>query len=137
MSDAVRYMLDTNTASAIIRGASEGLKARLRSIPMADLCISAITEGELLYGLARKPGAVNLQAAVQGFLLRVDALPWDSGAANAYGQLRARLEAAGTPMGNLDTLIAAHALAEGCVIVTNDQAFRRVPGLQVEDWTAS
>lgn len=137
MADASRYMLDTNMASHIIRGANEALREKLRATPMADLCISTVTEGELLYGLARKPEATSLQAAVQGFLLRVDALPWDSAAADTYGRLRARLESEGTPMGNLDTMIAAHALAEGCVVVTRDKAFSRVPGLQVEDWSTA
>ena len=93
------------------------------------------TEGELLYGLARKPEATALKAAVEAFLQYVEALPWDSQAAAVYGRLRARLEAQGTPVGNLDTLIAAHALASGATLVTNDQALARVEGLSVEDWT--
>ena len=137
MAEPSRYMLDTNVASSIIRGANEALREKLRVTQMADLCISTVTEGELLCGLARKPEATSLQAAVQGFLLRVEALPWDSTAADACGRLRARLEAEGTPMGNLDTMIAAHALAAGCVVVTRDKAFSRVPGLQVEDWSVA
>ncbi len=129
------YMLDTNIASFIIRGPNPALKERLRAVPMAQLCISAVTHGELLYGLARKPGATALQRAVEAFLHRVDVLPWDDTAAERYGPLRAGLEAQGTPLGGMDTLIAAHALAAGCVLVTNDQAFARVQGLGVEDWT--
>jgi len=128
------YMLDTNIASFIIRGPSLALKERLRVVPMAQLCISAVTHGELLYGLARKPGATALQQAVQAFLQRVDVLPWDATAAERYGSLRARLEAQGTPLSGMDTLIAAHALAAGCVLVSNDQAFGRVEGLGLEDW---
>jgi len=129
-----RWMLDTNTASFIIRGASPGLKQRLRSIALSDLQISAVTEGELLYGLARKPQATALKAAVHAFLQHVEALPWDSAAAQYYADLRARQEADGRPLGGLDTMIAAHALARHCTLVTNDQAFRRVEGLVVEDW---
>ena len=90
----------------------------------------------MLYGLARKPGATNLQTAVREFLMRVDVLAWDSAAATRYGVLRAALEASGTPLGNLDTLIAAHALATDAVLVTRDQAFARVPTLVVENWVS-
>ena len=64
-------------------------------------------------------------------------LAWDSAAATRYGALRAVLEANGTPLGNLDTLIAAHALATAAILVTNDQAFARVPNLAIENWIAS
>ncbi len=130
-----RFMLDTNMASFLIRGASAPLKARLLSVPMAHMCVSAVTQGELVFGLARRPEASALRTAVREFLVRLDVLAWDSAAAERYGALRASLEGLGTPMGNLDTLIAAHALATGAVLVTNDQAFRRVEGLSVEDWT--
>jgi tRNA(fMet)-specific endonuclease VapC len=128
------YLLDTNIASQIIRGTHAGLLQRLQGHPVSAIAISSITEGELLYGLARKPGATALAAAVGAFLRHVQALPWDSEAASRYGQLRAELEAAGTPLGNLDTLIAAQALAVGATLVTHDRAFRHVPELVVEDW---
>lgn len=131
---APRYMLDTNMASYIIRGPSPGLVARLIAVPMVQLSVSAVTQGELLYGLARKPVATDLQLAVREFLMRVNVLPWDSAAATRYGVLRASLEFGGTPLGNLDTLIAAHALAIDAVLVTRDQAFARIPTLTVEDW---
>lgn len=129
-----RYMLDTNIASYIVRGPNEVLAAHLVAVPMAQLCISVITQAELLHGVARKPGATNLQTAVREFLMRIDVLTWDSEAATRYGLLRAALEAARTPLGNLDTLIAAHALAEEAVLITNDQAFAYVPGLVLENW---
>ena len=129
-----RYMLDTNMASYIIRGPSSALTARLIEIAMVQLCVSSITQGELLYGLARKPDATNLQTAVREFLMRIDVLPWDSAAATRYGILRAAVEFRGTPLGNLDTLIAAHALAADAILVTRDQAFARVPALVVENW---
>lgn len=133
---APRYMLDTNMASYIVRGPNATLAARLMAVPMAQLCVSSITEGELHYGLARKPGVTSLQTAVREFLKRLDVLAWDSAAAARYGTLRATLEAKGTPIGNLDTLIAAHALSADAVLVTNDQAFGHVPGLALENWTA-
>jgi tRNA(fMet)-specific endonuclease VapC len=76
-----------------------------------------------------------LQNIVDEFLLRVDVLPWDSDAAQHYGPLRATLEREGQAMGNLDTMIGAHALAVGAVLVTNDHAFRRIKKLKVADWT--
>jgi len=134
MAASPRYMLDTNIASLVIRGPSEVLRTRLRAIPLASTCISAITEGELRYGLSRKPEATVLRAAVTAFLQHVQVLAWDSSAAATYGSLRAALETTGTPLANLDTLIAAHALATDCILATHDKAFTRVPGLVVEDW---
>lgn len=134
MSDP-HYMLDTHAASQIIKGAVGALRERLLAVPMARVCISAVSEAELRFGVAKRPDAPKLRTAVHEFLLRVDILPWDSAAAECYGELRAALERAGKPLGNLDTLIAAHAIAVGAVLVTNDQAFRQVAGLQVADWT--
>ena len=134
---ATRFMLDTNIASYIIRGAGPTLAARLLAVPMARVCVLAVTQGELLYGVARKPGATHLATAVRHFLMRVDVLAWGSQAAKHYGEMRAMLDAAGTPLGNNDAFIAAHALSEGAVLVTNDQAFERVPGLVVENWVSA
>ena len=128
------YMLDTNMASYIIRGPSPALAARLTGMPMAQLCVSAITKAELLYGVARKPDAVSLQIAVREFLARAEVLLWDDDAAVRYGTLRAELEGRGKPLGNLDMLIAAHALASNSILVTNDKAFSNVHGLTVENW---
>ncbi len=131
-----RYMLDTNMVSFIVRDQFEPLKRRLRDVAPSSLCISAITQAELLHGLARKPGATALRAKVNGVLLRIESLPWDGLAAQSYATLRAAMESQGQGLANFDNLIAAHALALGHVLVSNDQAFRRVPGLLVEDWTA-
>jgi tRNA(fMet)-specific endonuclease VapC len=128
------FLLDTNTASAIIRGSKPAVLQRLGSHPVHAVAISSVTEAELLYGLAKKPEATVLAAAVTSFLKHVQSLSWDSQVARRYGKLRAQLEAAGTPLGNLDTLIAAHALSLGATLVTHDHAFRQVPGLRMEDW---
>jgi len=127
-----RYMLDTNTVSHLIK-AHPVVTRRLLAAPMASLCISAITEGELLFGLAKRPDAKRLHAAVRELLLRLDVLPWNS--AEHYGMARAEMEAQGRILAPLDLLIAAHALSVGAVLVTNDRAFRQVGGLQLEDWT--
>lgn len=131
----VRYLLDTNTASYIIKGNIPRVRERLVSVPMADVCISAVTEAELRFGVARRPEAVKLQIAVEEFLLRVDILPWDSEAARQYAQVRATLEREGRPMGNLDMMIVSHALAAQRVLVTSDRVFRRIRGVRIDDWT--
>jgi tRNA(fMet)-specific endonuclease VapC len=130
-----RYLLDTNIASYIIKGSIPAVRRRVVQVPMAQLAISAVTEGELRYGAARRPDAARLRTIVDEFLIRMTILPWDSEAAQHYGQVRAALEREGLPMGNLDMMIAAHALALGAVLVTNDQAFTRIRQLNVEDWT--
>ena len=130
-----RYLLDTNTASYIIKGNIPRVRERLLKVPMSGLLISAVTEAELLYGAARKSDSVRLKTAVDEFLLRVDSLPWDSNAARRYADLRAALEISGTSMGNLDMMIAAHALAAEAILVTNDRSFFRLKHLKIEDWT--
>jgi len=130
-----RYMLDTNTVSHFIRE-HPAVVRRVLAVPMAAVCISSITEGELLFGLARRPEAKRLHTAVREFLRRVDVLPWDSDVAERYGGTRAALEQQGKTLGPLDLLIASHGLHAGAVLVTNDRAFAQVDGLRVEDWTA-
>jgi tRNA(fMet)-specific endonuclease VapC len=131
----VRYLLDTNTASYVIKGNFPRVRERLLKVTMAEVGVSAITEAELRFGVARKPEAVKLKTAVGEFLLRVDVLPWDSEAAEQYAEVRAFLERTGKPMGNLDIMIAAHALAAQVVLVTHDHVFRRIKRLKIEDWT--
>ena len=94
-----------------------------------------MVQAELLFGAARKRGAARLKTAIDEFLLRVDSLSWDSNAARRYADLRAALEIEGIPMGNLDMMIAARALATEAVLVTNDRSFRRLKQLKIEDWT--
>ena len=129
-----RYMLDTNTVSHLIKE-HPGIVRRVVATPMAALCISAITEGELRFGLAKRPDAKRLHLAVQEFLRRVDVLPWDSAIAEHYGALRANMTRQGKILAPLDLLIATHALGAGAVLVTSDRAFGQVTSLHVEDWT--
>src|ERR1700747_1021756 len=130
-----RYLLDTNTAPYIIKGNIPRVRERLLKVPMSQVLISAVTEAELRFGAARKREAIRLKTAIDEFLLRVDSLPWDSNAARHYADVRAALEIAGTPMGNLDMMIGAHALATEAIQVTNDRSFRRLKHLKIEDWT--
>lgn len=129
------FLLDTNTASFIIKGNIPRVREQLLRIPMEQLAVSVVTEAELLFGIVRRPEATRLRIAVKEFLLRVDVLPWDSDAASRYADLRAALERDGVPMGNLDMMIAAHALSIPAVLVSSDHAFRRIKHLKIEDWT--
>lgn len=129
----MKYLLDTNTVSFAIRGVGS-VGDRLRETEPADIAVSSITEAELWFGV-RKVGSKKLERAVVGFLDAVTILAFDRSAARSYGTLRALLETRGTPIGIADTMIAAQALAAGCVMVTNNlRHFRRVPGLTMEDW---
>ena len=136
MASEKRYMLDTNTASFIIKGHPIEIREHLLRVSMTSVSISTITEAELLRGLARKPDAKKLAFAVKEFLLRVEILPWDSAAAKAYAVLRTACEREGKSLGAMDMLIGAHAKAQGAVLVSNDQAFYNVEHLlALEDWT--
>lgn len=128
------YMLDTNAASEAMRG-HPAFDARLQALPPGQWCISAVTCSEIRYGVARRPEAVRLHRMVDEFLRIVPTLSWDTKAANRHGELRAELKAHGTPIGDFDEMIAAHALAIGAVVVTNNtRHFSRVPGLVIENW---
>ncbi|MBJ7262209.1 MAG: type II toxin-antitoxin system VapC family toxin [Burkholderiaceae bacterium] len=129
-----QYMLDTNMVSHLIK-AHPDVARHMVAVPMASLCISAITQGELLFGLAKRPEAKRLHIAVREFLRRIDVLPWDSAIAERYGTVRAYMEEQGRILAPLDLLIATHALSVGAVLVTNDRAFGQVNDLHLQDWT--
>jgi tRNA(fMet)-specific endonuclease VapC len=129
-----RYLLDTSTISHLIRQ-NPAVVRRVLSAAMPSLCISAVTQGELLFGLAKRPDARRLHLAVWELLRRLDVLPWDSAVAQRYGAVRAEMERNGKILAPLDLLIAAHALHVGATLVTNDRAFGMVADLQIEDWT--
>jgi tRNA(fMet)-specific endonuclease VapC len=131
----VRYLLDTNTASYVIKENFPRVRERLLKVPMAEVGISVVTEAELRFDVARRPEAAILKKVIEEFLLRVEVLSWNSEAAQHYARIRAALEKEGEPMGNLDLMIAAQAVAAEVVLVTHDQVFRRVKGLKVEDWS--
>ena len=130
-----RYLLDTDTASYVIKGNFPHVREKLLKVPMAQVSISVITEAELRFGIERRPEAARLKIAIEEFLLRVEVLPWDSEAAQHYARVRAALEGAGEPMGNMDMMIVAHALATQSVLVSHDRGFRRVKQVKIEDWT--
>lgn len=128
-----RWLLDTNTVSYLIRDT-------LRNAPSAaanpeNLCISTITEAELLFGVRRRPEARRVNEMVVSLIGSIEVRPFDSAAAESYGALRAAMQRIGKSLTSLDMLIAAHALSLGATLVTSDAAFRHVPGLAVEDWS--
>jgi tRNA(fMet)-specific endonuclease VapC len=132
---ATLYLLDMNTVSYIIKGRPPRVRQRLLSIPAEQIATSVITEAELRFGVAKKPEATNIKMAIEEFLRRVAILPWDSEAAHHYAELRATLERTGRPIANLDLMIAAHALAAGATLVTNDTSLRRLRQVRTQDWT--
>ena len=133
----MRYLLDTDTASYIIRGAYSTLDAKLATIAPRDVAISVITRAELLYGLERRGNPRALARVVHAFLECITIPPWDNAAADAFAKLRAQLDQQGTPIGFADTMIAAHALAMKVALVTNNQKhFQYVKGLVLENWVA-
>ncbi len=132
------YLLDTNIASHVIRGDRLEISHRLASLPMKEITISAVTEGELLHGLAKRNYPAVLTERVRQFLLRVDVLAWDRDVTRAYADLRTSCEAKGVSLAPLDMMIASHAVAASAVLVTKDKAFSRVPEpLRTENWDAA
>ena len=125
------YMLDTNMVSYIAKGRSKTARSRMLNLEKDEVvCLSVITEAEIRYGLAKRPDATALRERMEWFLAAVQVLPWGREEAKAYGSLRAKLESAGKTLGNMDMQIAAHAIAAGAVLVTNDQALGQVDELQ-------
>lgn len=127
-------MLDTNAVTAIIKDRAKTLSANLNERPS---CISVITEAELRFGLSRRAVNIELRRIVENYLTSVDILPWTSASAQRYGLLRAELDALGKPLAPMDLLIASHAMAEDCTLVSADRAFTQVPGLRLLDWSTS
>ncbi len=120
-------MLDTNTVSYILRGQSPKARKKIEHLSEEEeVCVSAITEGEIRYGLAKLAVKPETRDNIEHFLEAIDILPWDSEVARVYGLTRAKLEAAGRPINNLDLLIGSHAMAVEAVLVTNDRAFRNL-----------
>ncbi len=131
-----QYLLDTNVVSLLVKGRSPRAIEVLASKPRARVGVSVITEMELRFGLEKHPAPAKLRPVVEGFLSAVRVLELPADIAPVYGRLRWALERAGRPIGPLDTIIAAHSIALGAILVTNNtREFGRVAGLRCEDWT--
>ena len=132
------HMLDTDTASYLIKGKSPAIEAKLASLIPAMVCISVVTRAELLYGLKRLPADHRLHLAVRQLLKIVRILPWDGEAADWYAEIRHQLVSTGRPIGELDMMIAAHALSAGAVLVTNNSRhYERIEApFILENWAS-
>jgi tRNA(fMet)-specific endonuclease VapC len=127
------FMLDTDTVSFALRGVG-AVAARLAKHKRSELCLSAITVAELRFG-ADKRRSRKIHQAIDAFLSGVDVLAFDNSAAEKFGAIAAALASAGEPIGQMDTLIAGHALAVRATLVTNNQRhFSKVNGLKLENW---
>ncbi len=131
----MHYLLDTNICSYVLRSRPPSVKARFDEAGDGALATSTVVLAELCYGAARHPQAVAIRREIADLVSRLAVLPWDEAAAEDYGVLRATLEKAGTPLGAMDMMIAAHARSAGLTLVSNDvRHFDRVEGLSVANW---
>ena len=130
----ISYMLDTNICIYVINARPPSVLARFRRERLGNIGISSVTAAELAFGVA-KSGSARNREALEMFLSPLEVLSFDVSAIWHYGELRAGLERCGQPIGALDTMIAAHALASNTILVTNNtREFARVPGLRLENW---
>jgi len=130
----MRYLLDTNVVSDIVRNPQGRVARRIRKVGEARVCTSIIVAAELRYG-ATKKGSPKLLTQLEAVLGALEVLPFGVPADAAYGLIRTRLERAGRPIGGNDLLIAAQAVALGCTIVTDNEAeFARIDGLRWQNW---
>ena len=141
--DRTNYLLDTNTISQMMKNPQGIVAQRMQQITEnaissgnpAPICTSVIVQGELLFGLAKNPSN-RLLAAYATTMKYIPVLGLEAAAAQHYSQIRLALTLAGTPIGGNDLLIASHGLALGSTVVTdNEDEFRRVVGLKVENWS--
>lgn len=132
----MKYMLDTNICIYAMKNKPATVAQRINEYLPGELCISTITLAELVLGIYKSANKQRNTDALILFLFRVAILPFDSAAAIEFGKICAYLQKRGTPIGERDTLIAAHALSQSLTIVTNNvREFDRVPGLQIENWS--
>jgi tRNA(fMet)-specific endonuclease VapC len=132
----VRYLLDANILSDLVRRPEGVVAARIEREGLDAVCTSIIVAAELRFGAVRK-GSPRLSALIEGLLARITVLAFESPADRVYAELRAHLAAAGLPIGANDLLIAAHALTLGCTLVTaNMREFERIETLKLENWLA-
>jgi len=131
----MRFLLDTNTCIYIIKQKPPEVLQRFNCYHIGDIGVSAITVAELEFGVQKSQFSARNQQALSQFLLPLTIVDFDRVAAIVYGNLRAILETKGTPIGSLDTLIAAHALSLQVILITNNlKEFSRVPNLQLDNW---
>jgi len=130
----MRYLLDTNILSDLVRHPQGRIAEQIRRVGEAEVCTSIIVAAELRFGAARRASA-RLTAQLEAVLSVLDVVPFEQPADETYGAIRTQLEQAGTPIGGNDLLIAAHAKALGFTVVTdNEREFSRIEALAYENW---
>ena len=130
-------LLDTNICIHVINARPAAVLQRFRQHRMGEIGVCSVIAAELAYGVAKSRSSRNREA-LEMFLAPLEILSFDEAALWTYGELRAELERSGTPIGALDTMIAAHALSQNSTLVTNNtREFSRVPGLALENWVHS
>lgn len=130
----LKFMLDTNIVIYTMKNRPEAVRAAFNA-HAGQMCVSAITQMELIYGAEKSANPTRNLADVEGFIARLQVLDFNSAAAIHAGQIRAELAVKGTPIGPYDQMIAGHARSLGLIVVTNNLAeFQRVPGLRVDNW---
>ncbi len=128
------FLLDTNIVSDLIRNPQGRVATQIDAVGVDNVCTSIVVAAELRYGAVRRASA-RIAGLVEGLLTRLDVLPFETPADTVYGEIRVQLERAGTPIGPNDLLIAAHALALGHTLVTdNEREFSRIKSLTIENW---
>ncbi len=133
----MRYLLDTNSCIYLIRNKPINVLKKLRKFKISDIGISSITLSELEYGVAKSARKEKNREALIKFVVPLEIVAYDDKAAVHYGEIRTFLEKKGTPIGAMDLLIGAHARSMTVTLVTNNlREFKKIPGLQVENWTA-
>jgi tRNA(fMet)-specific endonuclease VapC len=133
----MKLMLDTNICIYIIKQQPVAVLKRFLEYQIGDIGISSITLSELRYGVANSTHQEKNTKALDEFITPLEVVSFDEEAAHVYGNIRATLEKAGTPIGSMDMLIAAHAVSLGISLVTNNaREFVRIPALNIIDWLA-
>lgn len=133
----MKLMLDTNICIYLIKQQPAAVLKRFLEYQVGDIGISSITLSELRYGVAKSAHREKNAKALDEFVIPLEVVSFDEEAAHVYGDIRSALEKAGTPIGAMDMLIAAHAVSLGTPLVTNNtREFVRIPTLTIIDWTA-
>jgi tRNA(fMet)-specific endonuclease VapC len=131
----MKFLLDTNVCIDYLNASHPSVVERLREASPEDLCLSSVAVAELRYGADKSARKKRNHEKLDVLTAEIQCVDFDLDAASTFGRVRAALEAQGTPVGPYDMMIGAHALALGCVLVTdNVQEFRRISGLEVENW---
>jgi len=131
----MRYMLDTNICSYILKKHPLMVKVRFDQLGLGALALSTVVLAELYYGAARHAQRLTIRGEIDDFASRLTVIAWDESAADHYGVIRAALERSGTSIGAMDMMIAAHARSIGATLVSNNtRHFKRIPELLLADW---